>query len=54
MTTRRDLLKGLACGSLIVGFDPLIALADDAEAAGAAKLEHLPIWTACCARTRRR
>ena len=28
ITTRRELLKGLACGSLIVGFDP--------------KLDHLP------------
>ena len=42
-TTRRDLLKGLACGSLIIGFDPLNrSWVTSANAAGAAKLEHLP------------
>jgi len=43
MTTRRDLLKGLACGSLIVGFDPLTrSWVTSANAATVAKLEHLP------------
>ena len=42
-TTRRDLLKGLACGSLIIGFDPLNrSWVTSANAAGAPKLEHLP------------
>jgi cytokinin dehydrogenase len=43
ITTRRDLLKGLACGSLIVGFDPLSrSWVTGAEAASLAKLDHLP------------
>lgn len=43
ITTRRDLLKGLGCGSLIVGFDPLSrSWMTSAEAASAAKLDHLP------------
>jgi len=42
-TTRRDLLKGLAAGSIIVGFDPLNrSWVTGAEAASAAKLDHLP------------
>ena len=42
-TTRRDLLKGLAFGSLIIGFDPLNrSWVTSANAAGAAKLDHLP------------
>lgn len=42
-TTRRDLLKGLACGSLIVGFDPLSrSWVTGAEAASLAKLDQLP------------
>ena len=37
-TTRRDVLKGLACGSLIVGFDPLTrSWVTSANAAGATK-----------------
>ena len=42
-TTRRDLLKGLACGSIIVGFDPLNrSWVTSANAAGTANLEHVP------------
>ena len=42
-TTRRDVLKGLACGSLIVGFDPLTrSWVTSANAAGATKLNHVP------------
>lgn len=43
ITTRRDLLKGLGCGSLLAGFDPLSrSWMTSAEAASAAKLDHLP------------
>jgi cytokinin dehydrogenase len=44
ITTRRALLKGLACGgTLIVGFNPLSrSWVTTAEAAGAAKLDHVP------------
>ncbi|MGH8238711.1 MAG: FAD-binding protein, partial [Steroidobacteraceae bacterium] len=43
ITTRRDLVKSLAFGSLIVGFDPINrSWVTSAEAASAAKLDHLP------------
>ena len=42
-TTRRDLVKGLAFGALIVGFDPSNrSWVTSAEAGSAAKLDHLP------------
>lgn len=43
ITTRRDLVKSLAFGSLIVGFDPITrSWVTSAEAANASKLDHLP------------
>ena len=43
ITTRRDLVKSLAFGSLIVGFDPVRrSWVTRAEAASASKLDHLP------------
>ena len=43
ITTRRDLVKSLAFGSLIIGFDPINrSWVTSAEAASAAKLDHLP------------
>ena len=42
-TTRRDLIKGLACGSLIAGFDPLTrSWVTSAHAAAKPELEHVP------------
>jgi cytokinin dehydrogenase len=42
-TTRRDLLKGLACGSLIIGFDPLTrSWVTSAHAGSKPNLEHVP------------
>ena len=43
ITTRRDLVKSLAFGSLIVGFDPIRrSWVTSAEAASVSKLDHLP------------